>query len=527
MKEPKKIELTEIELNALREKILSNNLSENDKSLLCDVLQFFLWIQEAYQSKKNIISRLLSKIFGSKTEKKGSRKQKNGQDVKENKDDKNSDSPKPKPGHGRNGADKFTGAKSVICNHDTLKPGDTCPECEKGRVYDIAPGSFIKITGNSILDAIKFSLQKLKCNLCGEIFEAPLPDGITKEKWDPTAKATTAVMKYGYGLPQYRQEKILNDHGLPISDSTLYDKSEEVADAIRPVIELLKTKAAQSDAIIHTDDTKSKIQELLKQNKEETLERVGIFTTVTATQSDGKTIILYTTGRNNAGENLDNLFTRRDPLKEIPRIMVDGSSSNFPENFKVIVHNCLTHARREFVDIETSFPTETQIIISILSKIYGFDAETKKMSFEKRLAYHIKHSQPLVDQLEKHLLNFKKIAEPNSDLGKAVRYSLNRWKELTRFLHVLGAPLDNNLAERIIKKFVLFRKNSYFYKTNLGALVGDILMSAIQTSIFAKVSPIHYLTQVQIHKRAVFKNPEKWLAWNYMDNFLGTTQNTT
>ena len=66
----------------------------------------------------------------------------------------------------------------------------------------------------------------------------------------------------------------------------------------------------------------------------------------------------------------------------------------------------------------------------------------------------------------------EKRVEPNSSLGNAINFMLRHWAELTRFLHISGAPLDNNICERILKMAILHRKNSLTYKTERGAKVG-------------------------------------------------------
>ena len=71
--------------------------------------------------------------------------------------------------------------------------------------------------------------------------------------------------------------------------------------------------------------------------------------------------------------------------------------------------------------------------------------------------------------------------EPNSGLGKAITYLLRHWKALTTFLREASAPLDNNIAERSLKRAVLHRKNALFYRTLNGAEVGDLFMSLIHT----------------------------------------------
>ncbi|WP_372369484.1 transposase [Candidatus Uabimicrobium sp. HlEnr_7] len=109
----------------------------------------------------------------------------------------------------------------------------------------------------------------------------------------------------------------------------------------------------------------------------------------------------------------------------------------------------------------------------------------------------------------------KKLVEENSGLGKAINYVQKRWSELTRFLHVPGAPLDNNICERALKKAICHRKNSLFYKTANGASVGDLFMLIIHTCFYAGANPFEYLTQLQRNLSRVIKAPASWLPWNY------------
>ena len=130
-----------------------------------------------------------------------------------------------------------------------------------------------------------------------------------------------------------------------------------------------------------------------------------------------------------------------------------------------------------------------------------------------------KHSKPIMDGLNEWFesqFDEKKV-EPNSGLGKAINYMRKHWKELTLFLREPGAPLDNNLCERALKKAILHRKNSLFYKTKHGAYIGDLFMSLIHTCILCKVNPFDYLTQLQKHSSLLFKNPAQWLPWNYKE----------
>jgi hypothetical protein len=109
----------------------------------------------------------------------------------------------------------------------------------------------------------------------------------------------------------------------------------------------------------------------------------------------------------------------------------------------------------------------------------------------------------------------EKLAEPNSALGSAIRYMLRHWERLTLFLRQAGAPLDNNLCERALKKAILHRKNALFYKTQNGACVGDLFMSLIYTCQLNQANPFDYLTQLQRHADQLAAGPQLWMPWNY------------
>jgi len=116
----------------------------------------------------------------------------------------------------------------------------------------------------------------------------------------------------------------------------------------------------------------------------------------------------------------------------------------------------------------------------------------------------------------------EKHVEPNSGLGKAINYMLNHWKPLTRFLQVPGAPLDNNVCERALKKAIIHRKNSLFYKTENGAMIGDIFMSLIQTCNTAGENPFDYLPALHKNPTNVAENPENRLPWNFRQALSST-----
>jgi hypothetical protein len=108
-------------------------------------------------------------------------------------------------------------------------------------------------------------------------------------------------------------------------------------------------------------------------------------------------------------------------------------------------------------------------------------------------------------------------AEPNSSLGQAISYLLKHWDKLTLFLRKEGVPLDNNLVERALKKAILHRKNSLFYKNRNGAQMGDLFMSLIHTCELNGVNPFDYLNELQRHAEELERSPSEWMPWNYRE----------
>jgi hypothetical protein len=126
-----------------------------------------------------------------------------------------------------------------------------------------------------------------------------------------------------------------------------------------------------------------------------------------------------------------------------------------------------------------------------------------------------KFNKKTVEDVVKALMTGDDTTPPSGRLGVAMRYLLKHWERLTLFLRQPGAPLDNNICERALKKAILHRKNSLFYKTENGAHVGDLFMSLIHTCELSDTNPFDYLTQLQRHAGELARNPSQWMPWNY------------
>jgi hypothetical protein len=247
--------------------------------------------------------------------------------------------------------------------------------------------------------------------------------------------------------------------------------------------------------------------------------RAGVFTSGIVSSSQGQKIALFFTGRQHAGENLTQVLAQRAAELAAPIQMCDALSRNSPDALDTVLAHCIAHARRRFVEVAASFPDDCRHVLETLGEVYHNDEEARQreLSAEERLRLHQEKSGPVMEKLKRRFVEqlAEHMVEPNSGLGEAIAYTLKHWDRLTLFLRVAGAPLDNNVCEQALKKAILHRKNSLFYKTQNGARVGDIFMSLIYTAELRKVNPFDYLVALQKYGEAVSSDPAAWMPWNY------------
>jgi transposase len=429
-------------------------------------------------------------------------------------------------GHGRNPAAAYTGANRVPVPHESLHDKETCPECRRGKVYLLPPpAQLVRVRGMAPLLATIYELERLRCNACGEVFTAQAPDGVGSEKYDETASSMIALLKYGSGLPWNRLERLQQGLGIPLPASTQWEIVRDAARLYAAVYSELVHQAANGQ-VLYNDDTSMKVLELEDPDRRNELDtdgdfegRTGVFTSGIVATKDQHQIALFFTGQKHAGENLADLLAQRDTELSAPIQMCDGLSRNLPDEFVTLLARCTAHARRKFVDVESTFPDEVRHVLETIAQVYRNDALAKQrgLSADERLLFHQAESKPLLDGLKQWFdtqIEERKI-EPNSSLGGAIEYMTKHWDALTLFLRVPGAPLDNNVCERVLKKAILHRKTALFYKTMSGARAGDLFMSIIHTAELAKIDVFGYLVALQRHHERVADDPASWMPWNY------------
>jgi transposase len=532
MKRPKRLDFTPEEVEALIARIENQCLLQDDFPLLADILRAMIWMESSLKEKSLSIARLKA-VFGIKTEsaKKLAKllinhSSGNSSLSTENKTESPDEEPKEmgsdssNKGHGHRPSSDYTEARIIPIAHEILKKGMLCPDCGKGKLFNLSPGTVLRITGQPWLNVEIYKRERLRCPVCQKIFTATGPMELyTEGRCDKTAKAIVSIMKYRGGVPFYRQEQIQSILGNPISDTEIWEMTKEVANQAEPVFNALCRLAANCECI-HNDDTTARILELMKENEKENPERTGIFTTaLLGSNQEGKQIALFFTGRKHAGENLNEILNQRDEELPPPIQSCDALSRNIPKDHSTQVGYCNAHLRRKFYEIANMWPKECLKIISGLDTAFLNDRQAARLNLnpEDRLKWHQEKSAKVMEQTKVYcqILIETKQVEPNSSLGKAIQYLENHWKGFTLFLKIPGVPISNNSDERLMKRAVLNRKNSYFFKTEAGARIADILMSIIETCALNEINPYHYLIAIQQHNSLVLKDPELWLPWNF------------
>ena len=470
-KKQKIVKLDTVELEGILRRAEAE-LDKEDYELLKALVESYVYVTNLVEDKSTTIARLRKLLFGSGSEKTSDVLETAGGDTEPTAGQETaaedgaastpgsdqehaSETPK-REGHGRNGADAYDGAEKIRVPHESLKSGDRCPDCQKGKVYELArPGLLVRVVGQAPVQAKVYELQKLRCNLCGKVFTAEAPAGVGTEKYDATAASMIALLKYGSGLPFNRLEGLQGSLGIPLPASTQWDIVSDTARMIAPAYHELIRQAAQGE-VLYNDDTTVKILELMgkrarakvfaeaegaPEHAKDAPKRTGIFTSGIVSTNEGRRIALFFSGRRHAGENLAEVLRHRAADLSAPIQMCDALSRNDPREFKTILAN----------------------------------------------------------------------------LGEAIEYMLKHWEKLTLFLRESGAPLDNNITERALKRAILHRKNALFYMSENGAHVGDMFMSLIHTCQLNEVNSFDYVTELQRHAADLAARPENWMPWNYRE----------
>jgi transposase len=399
----------------------------------------------------------------------------------------------------------------------------TCPCCGKNmHLAHKKKQVIIRFNGFSAEEHVS---ETARCLSCATKVEAKGPDEVTFGEFSTPAAAAMVALRYAYGMPSFRLQEVSSSLGYKIPDSTQWNIFEAVANELFGFHKFLRAEAADAPRA-QMDDTRVMINavaaKLRNAPSETATSRTGIHTTgYLASHSDGK-ICVFESGLHHAGEFFAKIMSSRT-VDDSVILMMDAASANTSKfkNIDVAVTeaNCNSHAVRKFKESAENpvFEERAEPILKLYSKIFKRDRILGDALPADRLAAHRKDSLPQMEEIKRLIeSDFKlKRVEPNSELGKNYNYFLNHYHKLIAFCEHESAPICNNAAERLLKRAIRHRKNSLFFKNQVGAAVGDILMSILMTAVENKIEPVTYLNDLLDFPDHRKKNPKLWLPWNY------------
>jgi transposase len=423
--------------------------------------------------------------FGKKTEKHNPRPAAAKSDVK------------PKNAHDDATNESATGIKHILENaknlpHEpvahTVKPEDSvCPDCAVETTFVSSLVTYQLEMISAALKVIEHCQETRSCPKCKlHIITADKPlSPIPGSYAGPRLLAEIIVGKLDDGLPNNRQTKIFARHNVTIPRSTQSDWMQTTAYTLTLLYELMKEDLLAS-AIIKTDDSSIKIQDRTHKNN---IRKAKITTYI------GDSLHPVNLFDLSPDLSFDKNLAFLKDFKGIVQADAAGGFDALFEDGERIEAGCSAHSRRKYFEAITEDEIRI-LVLDIYRDLYKIEKDIKDKPACFRLAMRRKKSKPLMKLLRNIIVRAKVKLNPKHELMKAINYSLNHWRALTRFLKNPDIAIDNNEAERAIKCWVLVRKNSLFAGSDEGAKAIAIHLSFIATAKRNGINPVDWYADV-------------------------------
>jgi transposase len=389
---------------------------------------------------------------------------------------------RPTPGHGP----REQPALPIVEVHHVLAAGPRpCPACG-GELTEMAGQyeSADRVTTVKLTYQIERHLrQKYRCACNGAVVTAPGPPQIIPGgRYAPAFAVGVAVAKYADHCPLERQVRMMARAGLRVDSQTLWDQIEALARHLEPTYEALGQQALAAP-VINVDETR--------------WPRLGGTTpasgTVWGVYAPKVSFYRILPGKS-ADEGRQVLGGYRGTA------VVDGFAV-----YQVLARDgpgfalahCWAHAKRKYDDIADQWPTACAEIGALIGELYAIERLVPGPFPGDAGAQALRHdlrrdrSRSILDRIWQWAT--VQVGLPRSDFGKAVRYMLERWTGLTRFLEDPRIPLDNNAAERALRGPVVGRKNHYGSRSLRGTQVAAVFYTLCETARLAGIDPQAYL----------------------------------
>ena len=336
---------------------------------------------------------------------------------------------------------------------------------------------------------------KYGCRACenGMITAAKPAQPIPRSFASASLLAYIIVAKFMDSLPLYRQEVIFKRLSIDISRATLSNWVLKSAELLTPFYDRLHEHLIRQK-IIQADETTLNVI----QDGRETKSKSYMWLYQSGSQDVEYPIVLYDYQATRAGQHAK-LFLQGFS----GHLQVDGFAGyHVLEADDCFLVGCMAHARRKFDEALKALPKASrrnkmgmvQTALRKITRLYAIEKQIKDLTAEQRYLIRLEKSKPILDDLKQWCEKSVTRTSKDSVLGKAIRYTLNQWAYLIRYLEDGNLQIDNNAAERHIKPFVIGRKNWLFNQTPRGADASAILYSLVQTAIANNLEPFEYLS---------------------------------
>ncbi len=329
---------------------------------------------------------------------------------------------------------------------------------------------------------------KYACRQCEEgVTTAPGPDRvIEKGLLGPGFLAHVAVERFGQHLPYNRLEKKYASEGLALSRSVLERSMKTLAEILRPIREQLLREILAAPELF-TDDTPVTIAQP-RAGPGSKQGRVWIYL-----DREGRHAYDFTDSRKRDGP----LAILGGYTGAIHADAYPGYDQLFlPEGATEVA--CWAHARRKFVEAETSEPELAKEAVERIHELYAVERAAKELSDDERRELRQRHSVPITDELFAWMAATQTAVLPKSPMGQALGYALKLERALRRYLANGRLSIDNNAAERALRAVAVGRKNWLFFQTEGGGDTAVVLLSLVMTAKALGIDPRLYLRDVML-----------------------------
>lgn len=335
-----------------------------------------------------------------------------------------------------------------------------------------------------------------------EVPDAPVERGLAT----PELLAHVVISKYQDHIPMNRLVDIFGREGVTIAKSTLCDWAEQTASVLEPIVNAMAS-AMQTAHRIHTDDTGIPILATGGTLRG----HVWVYL-----NDDEYVVFKYTKRRKGDGprEFLRGYkgYVQADAANLYDRLF--GSDAEGADGAKEV--GCWAHTRRYFFEAQLSDKTRALVALGFIKKLYEADAVVAKLPPSRRTEERKRLSTPILEAFKAWLDAEALLVLPKAPIAEAIGYARNQWGALTRFLDDARLRLDNNPAERALRRVAVGRKNWLFAGSENGAETACTLYSILATCRLHGVNPFAYLSDVlpRIGQHAkvdvLALNPKAW-----------------